>query len=106
MRLYLPASPESLAAFLAARTIDGDYECVVADDDSEEGEYLALMTAADLSRESGSSRRVVIVAEVASEGAGIRWRDVEALHADVEEGADPDDDLAWFAPQEANLITG
>jgi len=34
-------------------------------------------------------------------------REVVAVHVDIEAGADPDDDLAWFATQEiGQLVQG
>ena len=79
---------------------------VVAEDDAEETEYAALMTAADASAEllaglpDGHRRRVVVVVETASEDAPVAWRDVVAVHVDSHDDADPDDDLAWWAAQE------
>ena len=79
---------------------------VVAEDDSEETEYAALMTAADASAErlaglpDGRRRRVVVVAETATEGGPVTWRDVVAVHVDSVDDADADDDLAWWATQE------
>jgi hypothetical protein len=79
---------------------------VVAEDDGEETEYAALMTAADASAEllaglpDGRRRRVVVVAETASAEGPVAWRDVVAVHVDSHDDADPDDDLAWWATQE------
>ena len=79
-RRYLPSSLPTLAEDWAAdgpRVVDP----VLAPDDGEESEYVALMTAADASAElvaglpDGRRRRVVVVADV-------------------------DDDLAWWATQE------
>lgn len=81
-------------------------EPVVAEDDAEETEYAALMTAADASAElleglaDGSRRRVVVVVETASADGPVTWRDVVAVHVDDHDDADPDDDLAWWATQE------
>nr|WP_253942688.1 hypothetical protein [Nocardioides sp. zg-1230] len=82
------------------------HDPVVAADDGEESEYAALMTAADASAEllaglpDGQRRRVVVIAETATEDAPVRWRDVVAVHVDTEDDADADDDLAWWATQE------
>ena len=79
---------------------------VVAEDDGEETEYAALMTAADASAEllaglpDGRRRRVVVVAETAAADGPVAWRDVVAVHVDSQDDADPDDDLAWWATQE------
>ena len=74
---------------------------VVAVDESEDAEYAALVEAAEVSAGmSGGGRRVVVVAEVPHEGAVAPMRDVASVHVDTEDGADPDDELAWFATQE------
>jgi hypothetical protein len=98
MRRYQPATlPE-----LAAGVLPGE-DVVVATSDSEEDEYAALMTAADLSAErlsglpDGQRRRVVVVFD----GAGT---DMLAIHADTADDADPDDDLAWYATQELDAL--
>ena len=43
---------------------------------------------------------MVVVAEVPHEGAVAPLRDVASVHVDTQDGADPDDELAWFATQE------
>ena len=104
-RRYLPTTLPGLAAAWEA---DGPevLDPVVADDDAEESEYAALMTAADASAElldglpDGRRRRVVVVVETPSAEGPVRWRDVVAVHVDSEDDADPDDDLAWWATQE------
>jgi hypothetical protein len=79
-----------------------------ADDDGEESEYAALMTAADASAElvaglaDGRRRRVVVVVDSADLASPVTWREVVAVHVDVEDDADPDDDLAWWATQEVD----
>lgn len=108
-RRYLPSSLPRLTDDWAAdgpRVLDP----VVAADDGEESEYVALMTAADASAElvaglpDGQRRRVVVVAETATEDAPVRWRDVVAVHVDTGDDADPDDDLAWWATQEVGSL--
>ena len=104
-RSYLPTTLPRLAEDWAA---DGPRvaDPVVAADDSEETEYAALMTAADVSAElvsglaDGQRRRVVVVVETARAEAPAAWRDVVAVHVDSADDADPDDDLAWWATQE------
>lgn len=104
-RRYLPTTLPRLAA---ARDAEGPevLDPVVAEDESEESEYAALMTAADASAElltglpDGQRRRVVVVVETATDSAPVTWRDVVAVHADDRDDADPDDDLAWWATQE------
>jgi hypothetical protein len=104
-RRYLPTTLPRLA-----EQWDGEgpelVDPVVAEDDAEETEYAALMTAADASAEllaglpDGRRRRVVVVVETASAQAPVTWRDVVAVHVDDRDDADPDDDLAWWATQE------
>ena len=104
-RRYLPTTLPRLA-----EQWDGEgpelLDPVLAEDDAEETEYAALMTAADASAEllaglpDGRRRRVVVVVETASADAPVRWRDVVAVHVDDRDDADPDDDLAWWATQE------
>ncbi len=86
---------------------------VLAEDDGEETEYAALMTAADASSElvaglpDGQRRRVVVVVETATSDGPVTWRDVVAVHVDDRDDAHPDDDLAWWATQEVgDLLAG
>jgi hypothetical protein len=105
IRRYLPTTLPRLA-----EQWDGEgpelLDPVLAEDDAEETEYAALMTAADASAEllaglpDGRRRRVVVVVETASADAPVTWRDVVAVHVDDRDDADPDDDLAWWATQE------
>ena len=107
-RIYLPLTIALLADLHAAGEVTVTDDAVVAPDDSEDGEYAALMTAADASAGllAGAGRRVVVVAELEKEpetGWTIPLRRIVAVHADPEDrpaGADPDEDLAWFATQE------
>jgi hypothetical protein len=49
----------------------------------------------------------VVVADVADPDGEVPLRDVVALHADPADrpaGADPDDDLAWYATQEIDAV--
>ena len=110
-RRYLPTTLPRLADEWAGTGPSSTGE-VVASDDGEETEYVALMTAADASAElladlpDGRRRRVVVVAETASADALVTWRDVVAVHVDDHDDADPDDDLAWWATQEiGDLVT-
>ncbi|GGD15393.1 DUF6912 family protein [Nocardioides daphniae] len=112
VRVYLPTTRAGLAALVGGdddwRAVAGA-EPVVAEGDSEDEEYAALMTAADASTalyetlgEAGR-RRVVVVAEVASPDAPVGLGDVASVHLDTDDraaNADPDDDLAWFVPEE------
>jgi hypothetical protein len=106
MRVYQPTTLTELAAAYAAGSVRPDADAVVSDSDSEDDEYAALMTAADLSAarvvglDDGLRRRVVVVLE---EG-GTR---ILAVHADPVDDADADDDLAWYASQELDsLLSG
>ena len=104
-RRYLPTTLPRLA-----EQWDGEgpevLDPVLAEDDAEETEYAALMTAADASAEllaglpDGRRRRVVVVVETATADAPVTWRDVVAVHVDDRDDAAPDDDLAWWATQE------
>lgn len=108
MRVYLPSTVALLAELQAAGAVLVPEEAVVAEDDSEDAEYAALMTAADASAAilAGAGRRVVVVAELdkaPEPGWSVPLKRVVAVHADTEDrpaGADPDEDLGWFATQE------
>jgi hypothetical protein len=107
-RVYLPLTTALLAELHATGEVTVTDDAVFAPDDSEDGEYAALMTAADASAAllAGPGRRVVVVAELDKEpeaGWTIPLRRIVAVHADPEDrpaDADPDEDLAWFATQE------
>lgn len=110
-RVYVPTTLARLRQHLAANDLGPVPDAVVPQGSDEEDEYAALMTAADASADilgDGPGRRVVVVAEVADPGAALAWSDVVAVHADADarpDGADPDDDLAWYAVQEvADLV--
>ena len=104
-RRYLPTTLPRLAE---QWDTDGPEarDAVLAEDDAEETEYAALMTAADASAEllaglpDGRRRRVVVVVETSAADDAVTWRDVVAVHVDDHDDADPDDDLAWWATQE------
>ena len=110
-RRYLPSTLPRLAAEWDGPG-PGAEGAVVAADDGEETEYVALMTAADASAAlvdglpDGQRRRVVVVVETAVEDAPVAWRDVVAVHVDDTDDADPDDDLAWWATQEVGDLLG
>jgi hypothetical protein len=117
VRLYLPATIEALAALHSDGAMGVGDDVVVAEGDSEDDEYDALMTAAESAAglaaelEPGERRRVVVVVEVAASGlpTTVTVADVVAVHADPagvpDEGAEPDEDLGWYATQEiADLI--
>jgi hypothetical protein len=117
VRLYLPATIETLAALHSDGAMGVGDDVVVAAGGSEDEEYDALMTAAESAAElaaglaPGQRRRVVVVADVAVAAlpTTVTLADVVAVHADPddvpEQGADPDDDLGWYATQEiADLL--
>jgi hypothetical protein len=109
VRAYVPATPDLLADFLAAQAVPVDADPITAEDESEEAEYAALMTAADASAAllPGPGRRVVLVVEAPDGTRSVPWRLVASVHVDTEDDADPDDDLAWYATQEVpGLLQG
>ena len=100
MRIYVPSTLAELGAFVSAGEVPASAERFVAADAEEDSEYLALMSAADASRERGADRRVVLVAEVGHEDDPAPRRTWVAVHADAAPHADPDDEPGWFAIQE------
>jgi hypothetical protein len=115
VRVYVPASLDRLAGWVSsgavpaatpAATPGDDVERYVPGEDGEESEYAALMAAATGSRQLGAERRIVVVAEVPGPDpdAAFGLDRVVAVHADGGPGAGPDDDLAWYAPEELQLL--
>jgi hypothetical protein len=106
VRVYLPATLRLLREWAAQGRVPADADRYVADDDSEDAEYDALLAAADASAALVDSpgRRVVLVAEPPDADAEVPWRLVAAVHADPAEvdTSSPDDlDVpGWFAVQE------
>jgi hypothetical protein len=113
-RTYLPLTLAGLADLHASGEVTVTDDAVIAPDDSEDGEYAALMTAADASAAmlTGPGRRVVVVAELAQEpetGWTVPLKCLVAVHADPEDrpvGADPDEDLGWYGVQEIPGLLG
>ena len=108
-RVYLPTTLEELSRFVEAGEIPADVERVVAAGSEEESEYAALMSAADASAAllGGAGRRVVVVAELPDPAGAAPLSRVVAVHADTEDrpaGADPDEDLGWYASQEIEQL--
>ncbi len=103
MRVYQPSTLAELARARAAGPVEPGGDAVVSESETEDDEYAALMTAADLSAAlvsglpDGLRRRVVVVLE----GGGTQ---IVAVHADPADDADPDDDLAWYASQELDSL--
>jgi len=106
VRLYIPATVAQLRGYRDAAAIPADAERLVAEDESEEAEYLALMSAADASAALGAERRVVIVADRPIEYGEIFWSELVAVHADGEPFTDPDDEPGWYGVQEVAAILG
>jgi len=109
VRVYVPLTLTDLAAYDASGVIPESAETFSPEAEDEESEYAALMTAADASAEllGGAGRRVVVVAEVPQVSGAIPMSAVVAVHVDVADFTDPDDDLAWFATQEIpDLVAG
>lgn len=106
MRVYLPLTLDRLAEAVEAGFVSADVDKIVAEDESEEAEYAALMTAADESAAliEGSGRRVVLAADVVDAAGAVPKKLWAALHVDTEDDADPDDDLAWYATQEISDV--
>jgi hypothetical protein len=105
MRIYLPTTLEDLAAFVAAGEVPASAERYVAQDESEDSEYDALLAAADDSAAllGGPGRRVVVVADVPDPDAGFAVARIDAVHADtapVDPSAAHLPDLGWYATQE------
>lgn len=101
-RVYIPTTLAALADYVTNGEVPSTGEVFTARDEREESEYAALMDAAAVSAELlvGPGRRVVVVAEVSGLGGSVPMSHVVAVHVDTVDGADPDDDLAWFATQE------
>jgi hypothetical protein len=116
VRLYLPATLDTLADLDSDGVMGVGDDVVMAEGDAEDQEYDALMTAAQAAAElaaeldPGERRRVVVVAELAVDRLPTRitLADVVAVHADPDDvpddGADPDDDLGWYATQEIGAL--
>lgn len=106
MRVYIPLTLDLLAEADAAGFVSTDVDRIVAEDESEEAEYAALMTAADASAAQlvGPGRRVVLAADVADAGGAVPTKAWAAVHVDTHDDADPDDDLAWYATQEISDV--
>ena len=106
MRVYLPLTLDLLAESDAAGSVPATVDRIVAEDESEEAEYAALMTAADASASliDGPGRRVVLAADVVDAAGAVPKKLWAAVHVDTEDDADPDDDLAWYATQEISDV--
>jgi hypothetical protein len=100
VRIYVPLTLARLVEAVDSGEVGTDAERFVAADQSEESEYLALMSAADASTEQGAARRVVLVAQVPDEDAAAPRSSWIAVHADVDQNHGVDDEPAWFGIQE------
>ncbi len=106
-RVYVPATIALLRAWhqagaVPAGAFDEAYE---APDETEEGEYAALMSAADASAGLGADRRVVLVVD-AGAAAPVPLAEVLAVHADEKPYQDPEDDLGWYGVREIPDLLG
>lgn len=106
MRIYIPTTLDQLRVHRDAGAIPDSADRIVAADESEEAEYLALMTAADASAAMGVQRRVVIVADRPIEYGEIFWSELVAVHADAKPFTDPDDEPGWYGVQEVSAVLG
>ena len=109
MRVYVPLTFARLAEFNTLGSVPADVDKFVAEDESEEAEYAALMTAADASAElsAGTERRVVLAADVVELAGGVPKQTWAAVLVDTDDHADADDALAWYATQEiSELLAG
>jgi hypothetical protein len=131
-RVYLPLTWELLAELDRAGEVVPPVEPVLAQEmaqemaqamtqatgqGDEEAEYAALQHAADLSAGllEGPGRRVVVVAELAGDGAAVPLRRVVAVHVDdaaidpaylTDDGVREPPDLGWWATQELPALLG
>lgn len=108
-RVYLPTTPAGLRILLDEGRLPVPTQFFTAPQESEEGEYAALMAAAGVCAAllDGPGRRAVVVAEVESTDTltehPVPMKRVVAVHLDPvarPADADPDEDLAWYAVQE------
>ena len=133
VRVYVPATSSELARLVADRALAGPLPAHAVTDalvrewpeaDDEQREYAALMAAAAASRarraEGDRPRRHVVAADVEDapaatgtggaeaptlvEVAGLTWAQVAAVHVDLADDVDEDEDLAWFATQEIDEL--
>jgi uncharacterized protein DUF6912 len=131
-RIYLPLTSSRLAALVADGRLDGPFRAHAVTDalrtgwpdgDEEAWEYAALMaaaaTSAGLRRAGDAPRRYVLAVDVRTVVPvpgddptvvdvpdDVPLRNVAAAHVDTEDGADEDEDLAWFATQEIGHLPG
>lgn len=130
IRVYVPLNRAAFESALeraeigpapiAAFAVTQDLRASAEDGDEEELEYAAYQSAVDASRamldedRSDDRRRLVVAGDVDAiqSGAGsdpgaitladpIPWTRVAAVHADPIDDAGDDEDLAWYATQEA-----
>ena len=101
-RVYLPLTLESLRSGHESGAWPSSAERFEPPEPGEDGEYAALLAAADASRAllGGPGRRVVLVAELDDPAGDVPLRRVVAVHVDDRDDAEDDDGLGWYATQE------
>ncbi len=110
-RVYVPATIALLRAWREAGAVPAEAfeDAYEAPDETEEGEYAALMSAADAAVELGprlgADRRVVVVVD-AGAAAPVPFAEVLAEHADEAPYRDVEDDLGWYGVQEIDDLLG
>ena len=108
-RVYVPSTLAGLARLRDEGSLPATVERYVADGEGEEQEYAAMMAAAADAATllDGPGRRVVLVADLADVDGPVPLADLVAVHADPADrpaGADPDEDLGWYAVQELDQL--
>ncbi len=126
VRAFVPTDPAGLAILVAGGRLPAPLAAHAATEalraawpeaDQEQAEYAALMAAAAASRTEPGARRHVLAVDTPRVSPGeeddptsvtlsvdLSLSDVAAAHVDLVEGADGDDDLAWFATQEISHL--
>lgn len=101
-RVYIATTLADLALAADRGYLVESEERFVAPGDDEESEYDALLAVAEVSAglSDPPGRRVVAVADLADPDGPVAMELVVAVHVDLDDEAEPDADLAWFAHQE------
>jgi hypothetical protein len=105
VRVYVPTTRPLLAGFVAGGLVPAGEDRFVAEEESEEAEYAALIAAAGAAATllEGPGRRVVVVADVTDPDGAFPTSLIAAVHADTDD-VDPVahdlPELGWYAAQE------